>query len=217
MRWLIMYLFCILLMLWLNLLYSYATEKRRSGLNDNAESDSDSWVEREASRTHSVKFTDDMPEGKEVRQSQRTKILLSVAANRCINSYRSVCEYCRQRHYELLQNRINQNYVEYYRCSQYLEDCRAQCGQCFKSLFCLQYLNGCHNRSSQCFKSLLCRTSGSEADSAYRYKCSDVSYHLGRIKNFFDCLYQNTLKKCFQKCNSEDAYVTLSKILDTFD
>lgn len=152
-----------------------------------------------------------------MRRSRRTKILLSVAANRCINSYRSVCEYCRQRHYELIQNRINQNYVEYYRCSQYLDDCCMRCGQCFKSLFCLQYLNGCPNRSSQCFKSLFCGSSGSETDSAYRSECGHVSCHLGGVTTFFDWLYQNTLKKCFQKCNSEDAYLALSKILDALD
>ncbi|XP_077288183.1 scribble planar cell polarity protein isoform X1 [Arctopsyche grandis] len=48
-------------------------ESRRSGgLNDNDDSDSEDWEEREASRQHSVKFTDDMPEGKEtpfVRQN----------------------------------------------------------------------------------------------------------------------------------------------------
>ncbi|XP_077288185.1 scribble planar cell polarity protein isoform X3 [Arctopsyche grandis] len=53
--------------------YSKQPESRRSGgLNDNDDSDSEDWEEREASRQHSVKFTDDMPEGKEtpfVRQN----------------------------------------------------------------------------------------------------------------------------------------------------
>lgn len=42
-------------------------------MNDNDDSDSEDWEEREASRQHSVKFTDDMPEGKEVRWLHQPK------------------------------------------------------------------------------------------------------------------------------------------------
>lgn len=45
-----------------NVLYSESSLSK-----DQRDSDSDNWEEKEASRTHSVKFTDDVSEAKEVR------------------------------------------------------------------------------------------------------------------------------------------------------
>lgn len=48
------------------LYFNFVTMSTESSVSRDRDSDNDDWEEKEASRTHSVKFTEELPEAKEV-------------------------------------------------------------------------------------------------------------------------------------------------------